>query len=580
MLSATSRTPRIARCWSASRNASIRRFSSSELQEEYDVVIVGGGPAGLALAGALGSKQALRESLKVALVEAGDLSRIRHWTMPTDTFSNRVSSLTNVSQAFLKDIDAWKQVEIERTSPINEMQVWDGVSDARITFSASELGLENPADGIARLTENLNLQRGLLRCLQNTPNISIIDKTKVQTIESEGPGTWPLVRLDNHQVLKARLLVGADGFNSPVRTFAQIPSFGWAYDTQAIVATMCHPSRSAYEGPNTTAYQRFLPTGPIAFLPLSPTVSSLVWSTKPPIARALQACEPSVLARMINAAFRLPELSMRYLYDRILESHEGGKPITDAEIRSEIQWREQSHAIDVNSAYSSAAFDSSTSNTGIPPVDSEMVPPLVMSLQQGSIASFPLRFNHTETYIGEGQGARTVLVGDAAHTIHPLAGQGLNLGLGDIECLARCIHNVVSAGGDIGSSTALLPYAQERYFENHKIMSVCDKLHKIYSFTSEPVVWARSIGLEVLNELDSIKAALMATAGSHPRPSSSDDLRVNGDLQTAFTVAAKGLEGVIAANKAASAITSGLAGLAVNGLQALAKAASEAKERK
>lgn len=209
---------------------------------------------------------------------------------------------------------------------------------------------------------------------------------------------------------------------------------------------MQHPPRGAFLGPNTTAYQRFLPTGPIAFLPISDTASSLVWSTKPTIATALKGCDPSVLARMINAAFRLPDVSMRYLHDRILERYEAGKPITDEEIKAEILWREQSHSIDHTSAYSSVTIDS-----GIPPQDAEMVPPQVTSIQPGTIASFPLRYNHTETYVGEGQGSRTVLVGDAAHTIHPLAGQGLNLGLGDVECLSKCIHETVLRGGDIGS---------------------------------------------------------------------------------------------------------------------------------
>jgi len=73
---------------------------------------------------------------------------------------------------------------------------------------------------------------------------------------------------------------------------------------------------------------------------------------------------------------------------------------------------------------------------------------------------------------------------------------------------------VVSKGGDVGAYTALLPYTRERYLENHKVMAALDKLHKLYSSTSEPVVWARSVGLEVLNELDSIKAAIMMTAGA------------------------------------------------------------------
>jgi ubiquinone biosynthesis monooxygenase Coq6 len=212
---------------------------------------------------------------------------------------------------------------------------------------------------------------------------------------------------------------------------------------------MSHPPRGAFQSPNTSAFQRFLPTGPIAFLPLSPTVSSLVWSTRPHIASALLASEPQILASMINAAFRLPEVSLNYLYDRIIEAQAKGTPLTHHELSEEILFREQSHAIDQNSAYASATIQPKE-ELGIPSHDSELVPPLVTSLQHGTVASFPLRFNHTESYIGEGKGARTVLVGDAAHTVHPLAGQGLNLGLADVECLARCINNALLQGGDIG----------------------------------------------------------------------------------------------------------------------------------
>ncbi|RDB23405.1 Ubiquinone biosynthesis monooxygenase COQ6, mitochondrial [Hypsizygus marmoreus] len=544
-----------------------RRELSSAAHEECDVVIVGGGPAGLTLASALGSSQISSQNLRVTLVEGGDLSKVRQWSPPPGSFSNRVSSLTNASQALLKDIGAWSHVDTQRTAPVEEMQVWDGVSDARVTFSASEIGLARPQEGMARITENLNLQRGLLRHLEQLPSVQLVEKTKVESIQrdAEERGGWPLVHLDNGKVLRARLLVGADGFNSPVRSYAQIPSFGWSYDTQGIVATMVHPPRGAFQSPNTTAYQRFLPTGPIAFLPLSPTTSSLVWSTRPHIASALTASEPAVLASMINAAFRLPELSLRYLYDRILEAHAKGTPLTHAEIQQEILWREQSHAIDPNSAYASAVVKTAE-DAGIPPADSESVPPLVASLQPGTVASFPLRFNHTETYIGEGHGARTVLVGDAAHTVHPLAGQGLNLGLGDVECLARCIENAVLQGGDVGSYTALMPYAQERYLHNHALMGAMDKLHKLYTTTFEPVVWARSVGVEVLNESDSLKAALMMTAGSQ-------DHKVD---RSAFgwNLAAKGFEGLAAGASAAKFLSGGVTGMIATGLQGLFKAAS------
>ncbi|KAF8576470.1 ubiquinone biosynthesis hydrox [Ramaria rubella] len=459
----------------------------------------------------------IRESLRIALIEAGDLSKIRSWSPEVGQFSNRVSSITNASQDFIQDIGVWDYVETSRTAPIEEMQVWDGISDSRISFSTSDIPIARRRDSqpeMARLTENFNLQRALLRRLETINHVSIIDKTQVDSINKEHKGAgWPIVRLANGRYLRARLLVGADGFNSPVRAYANISSFGWSYETQAIVATLSHASRTRTEfhSPNTTAFQRFLPTGPIAFLPLSPTTSSLVWSTKSPLATILLESESSVLTTMVNAAFRLPHVSMTYLHNLLVETHCTGAKLTGPEIIEEVRWRELSHSIEQRSAYSSC--DPEAAGIGVPPMDTDMLPPLVTSIQKGTAASFPLRLTHADAYIGEGD-ARAVLVGDAAHTVHPLAGQGLNLGLADVQSLVRCIETAVLQGGDIGSYTALLPYARERYFENHKILAVTDKLHKLYGSTLAPVVWARSVGLEVLSELSSVKGALMSSAGA------------------------------------------------------------------
>ena len=164
--------------------------------------------------------------------------------MPSDMFSNRVSSLTNASQSFLKgmilvDLPAqflitpaqqpsalgillrrrgqvlssrcrYRLSDYNRSiSQLCSVQVWDGVSDARITFDASELGLPEPEHGIARLTENLNLQRALLRHLRRDGAIELLDKTKVSSIvrDTDEKGGWPLINLDNARTLRARLLV-------------------------------------------------------------------------------------------------------------------------------------------------------------------------------------------------------------------------------------------------------------------------------------------------------------------------------------------------------------------------------------
>lgn len=148
---------------------------------------------------------------------------------------------------------------------------------------------------------------------------------------------------------------------------------------------------------------------------------------------------------MINAAFRLPEVSVRYLHGRLLEV-----PLLSPDnLRAEISFREQAHAIAPYSALASVNVHPVEAGVGIPDEGAHGLPPMVANIQPGTVASFPLRFRHAEAYVGN----RTALIGDAAHVIHPLAGQGLNLGLGDAAALARCIQTAVMHGGDIGAST-------------------------------------------------------------------------------------------------------------------------------
>jgi ubiquinone biosynthesis monooxygenase Coq6 len=336
-----------------------------------------------------------------------------------------------------------------------------------------------------------------------------------------------------------------------VRKYAGIDTFGWSYDTHAIVATIQHAPRTPSS--NTVAYQRFLPTGPIAFLPLAPTVSSLVWSTTPALAAALKATEPDVLARMVNAAFRLPSVSMHYLHSRILDAQAAGTSISSETMSEEILFREHAHGIEPTSAFASL----SPPTQGVAPLHTDLLPPLITGIQAGTTASFPLRYSHADTYIG----ARTVLVGDAAHTIHPLAGQGLNLGLADVAELASCIESTVRTGGDIGGLTALQPYARARYIANHGVMAAVDKLHKLYSTEMAPVVWARSVGLEVVNELDTLKAAFMLSAGARPRARNSGS--------PAWGAVASGIQSISEVTTSMKMVGGVVQGLVGAGLQSL-----------
>lgn len=249
------------------------------------------------------------------------------------------------------------------------------------------------------MTENTNLVHGLLSRLSELGEVELIDKTRVENISfGEDTGkldlrTWPVVEITGGRKLVARLLVGADGANSPVRTFAGIESRGWDYEQHGVVATVKLASGST-DGVEKTAYQRFLPTGPVALLPVSLGVSpisrsvwrlmivgisqlpgdfaTLVWSTTPKIAAKLKMLAPNDFTAMVNAAFRLSHVDIDYIKD------------LDEGIAGDVQWRES-----------------------VSQFDYARVPGRIVGVQEKSVASFPLRMRHADSYIAE----RLALVG-------------------------------------------------------------------------------------------------------------------------------------------------------------------------
>lgn len=452
---------------------------------------------------------------------------------------------------------------------VERIRVWDGVSDAGAEFGPGPA----PSGALSAMVEISNAQQALYRLVQQHMadpacgvRVEILDKTRVARIEAPDAQAWPVVSLENDagaRAIRTRLLVGADGHNSPVRTFAGIESYGWPYDRKGLVATLRTGMSPASAEPlvDTSAWQRFLPTGTLAFLPLSPSTGTIVWTLPPALADALGALHradaahnepPALLATLINAGFRLPWPALEALLHRAEALARTAEPDTDAlltEVRAALVLAEDELGAQAPSAHLGT------------------VPPAGDAVDVRSVASFPLQLKHAGCYLGStlnrrlhdtlpapstlfagaltavglapggaarGAGqARTVLVGDAAHTTHPLSGQGLNLGIQDVRALNDALADAALQGMDLGTDAALRPYEAARYLPNQAMLSVTDHLHWLFAprpasayapatglagsvrnAAVQALVWARSTGLDVVNELGPLKQLLLQGAGS------------------------------------------------------------------
>ncbi|XP_065072879.1 ubiquinone biosynthesis monooxygenase COQ6, mitochondrial [Ochlerotatus camptorhynchus] len=444
----------------ASTTTASHTSSSTEKPAEfYDIIIAGGGMVGTTLACSLGKNPRLADR-RILLLEAA-----AGFKQPlTETYSNRVSAISKGTHRLMKAIGAWDHIEATRVKPVLKMQVWDACSDALITFNYDDM-----ADNISWIVENDVLLSSVYRQLEGVKNVEIRYSSRMEECSLIRDGAEKsTVRLSNGDRVQCELLVGADGFNSLVRRSMGVDNFTLAYNQMGVVATLKLAGAVAN---NVTAWQRFLPTGPIALLPLNDDMSSLVWSTTVAEAKRLvQLDEPSFVAAL-NEAF-----TKSYPRNNVIE-----------EIMKNVN-----------------SLISSQTGQRLEPA------PVVEAVMEKSRAAFPLGLGHTSTYVGHG----VCLIGDAAHRVHPLAGQGVNLGFGDVQCLTDVLAEANYSGLGLNNIAELVKYEQERLRHNVPIILTTHGLQRLYTTDFAPIVGLRSIGLTITNSVPPLKKFLMNYAMS------------------------------------------------------------------
>jgi len=256
-------------------------MSSDRNGMDADVVIVGGGMVGLALACALKDS-----GLHIVVIERAEAQT--RYSLGRDC---RVSAIVKGNQQNLAGIGVWRYLE-QDAQPIQAMKVWDNQEAGGIRFDAAEI--EQPAMGY--LIENACTQAAMHRTMLESDHVEFLCPAEIEKLE------WFDDRVDVYladgRILKTPLLVGADGGRSWVRQQAGIGCCERDYGQKGIVATV-RPERNH----GGFAYQRFLPTGPLAVLPMSDGLCSIVWSAENSEAERLMKMADDDFLAALNATF-------------------------------------------------------------------------------------------------------------------------------------------------------------------------------------------------------------------------------------------------------------------------------------
>lgn len=408
-------------------------------RQRMDVTIVGGGMVGLAQAALLAVRH---PQLRISLLEASEVTPL----VKPDTYDARVVALTEASRALLEEAGAWQLIAGKRECPYTQMRVWDAEGTGSVYFDCRDVKLPN----LGHIVENNVVIQALRERIAALPNVELVTGFKLESWWRDC-GLWHLQsRLSDRSadeglneeppVLTTRLLIGADGARSRVRDLLRIRTRDVEYKQTALVCVArCEQSHQF------TAWQRFLKTGPLAFLPLSglgdDNHCAVVWSADDELARELMMLDDKAFALNLEKAFESRLGSVEAVSERF---------------------------------------------------------------------SFALRARHAEAYFGPG----AALIGDAAHSIHPLAGQGVNLGLMDVRVLTEEIDRALKRDIAPSHASVLSRYQRRRRGENASTLKAMSTFKSLFGAGDLHWRWLRNTGLSVVDASPLLKKRIIMRAMS------------------------------------------------------------------
>lgn len=388
---------------------------------DYDLIIVGGGMVGLALAARLAQSQ-----LKIAIIDPKPVEM----SWDKSDYDLRVSAITRASQKLLDEVGAWGFIEQDEKTAYLRMYVWDGeASRGKIEFDAKLLAEPN----LGHIIENRVLRRSLFQAIKPYRNIEFLSPQKCAQVSYRAEQA--IIELADGKSISAKLLVAADGAMSWLRKNSGIEIKQKPYGHKAIVATIKTEKEHQY-----TSWQRFDHNGPLAFLPLTDEHHcSIVWSVKSDYADQLMALDDKDFLQRLEQTFE---------------------------------------------------------NT------------LGQCLETSQRVAFPLIERTAECLVKD----RVALIGDAAHTIHPLAGQGVNLGFSDVKELAQVIEKSNGKQQDIGLKRNLRPYERVRKGEIFMMQKAMQGFKLLFEQDMPLIQMTRSYGLALTNQHPLLKQQLIKQA--------------------------------------------------------------------